>query len=110
MKERYRKKLDALWNKAPELRKNFSAAKPLLERHIDEFNRHTKSKMDLERLKLPSESIAARVINKIARNNSEFDPVEFLQAFKAAKEYANHLAKIEKATKKINELEDKAQA
>lgn len=104
--EKHRKKLDSLWNEIPKLKKEFNSARPIIERHIDEFNRHSRSKMDLKRFKVPSENVVFKVMDKIARENPNFDKAEFLEAFRKVRKYVEHLNKIDKATRKMVKLEE----
>lgn len=101
-----RKKLDKLWNETPKIKKEYDYARPTVEMHINEFNKHTRSKIDLERFKIPSETVVFKVMDKLEMKNPNFNKAKFLQAFRKIRKYFEHMRKIEKATKELVKLEE----
>ena len=92
------KKLEKLWAEVVPLKKKAEEAKRVIQRHATEFNRYSRSKIDLERFKLPSKKKVLDVVIEIRRKNPNFDSAEFVRAVEDVRRYFNHLKKIEKAT------------
>lgn len=78
------------------LKKAANRAKPVIEKHANRFNKHSRSKIDLEKFKLPSEAVVTRVIERMKHENPSFDHLGFFQAIQDTRKYYKHLEKIEK--------------